>query len=757
MLPKVRAMNNLLQRGTHSLVEFSEPTPGVRAKPKTLGSATGFVVCSELDSDSEQTQARASAKCLRILLAATPLFACQPIQIGLSGEGLPRGGASMHPDMAASAGVSYSRGGAANGGALSSRVDRPSSAFGAEWSEVDVAANGFGGTPSPIRSASSARGAATGGTGEAGPSPTSREPVVEGAAGSRDRGTVPGTGGVASPSLGGTSTTDGGSAGTNHSAAAGAGAVSNGARLCPGSPISIRGRVVSPRGQPLEEVIMTLSGNSAGVTRTNARGEYGFAQLCAGRNELTPERSDLRFCTPKAIFDDLTASVEEDFTGSPDGCQPVEISPRLKVLVFDPLIPNGSGGGEHLTKLRGWHNPAELAERYRRAIETVTNGRVRYDLVAIPPIEEFPVKADGFQYSPETYLECLANPHECHDPDLVNYSLIDVTQQICEQDANGNDLDEVWLFGGPHFGFAPLQWLVPYDDEDLGLKLGSNCFRRINVFGFSYEGDLGEMLKATQMQLETFLERVYSMLDPPLLDSASRRFTATYAPLDDTAAVGCGRADQAPNATQSGDFQSTHSVASFCDSFYDYPNADISPTVPGLTCEAWGCTEIGFRLYWLRHLPSAKGIGPDGLLADWWRYLLRPDDFVSVIRNEGITCSSSIEYNWCGSANDGAYGDCNTGEWATPDRKTGWVELAWPSSRKISSVTLYDRACAEQVLSGHLEFSDGSARIDFAALDGEGLAPTILFFPTKRLTWLRVYIDDSDAGENPGFGEIIVN
>jgi hypothetical protein len=121
-----------------------------------------------------------------------------------------------------------------------------------------------------------------------------------------------------------------------------------------------------------------------------------------------------------------------------------------------------------------------------------------------------------------------------------------------------------------------------------------------------------------------------------------------------------------------------------------------------------------------------------------------------------VTCSSSYASGWCDTVADGAHGTCNTGEWATSTRSTGWVELSWASPTTVNSVGIYDRACDEKVLAGQLEFSDGSANIAFGALEDTGATPTTITFSAKQLLWLRVVIDASEDGDNPGFGEISI-
>jgi hypothetical protein len=104
---------------------------------------------------------------------------------------------------------------------------------------------------------------------------------------------------------------------------------------------------------------------------------------------------------------------------------------------------------------------------------------------------------------------------------------------------------------------------------------------------------------------------------------------------------------------------------------------------------------------------------------------------------------------------DGQKGVCNEGEWATLSAPTGWAKITLPTPRAVTSVTLYDRACDEQVLAGHLEFSNGSPNIAFGALENTGTTPTTVTFASKTLSWVKVVIDQS-TGANPGLGEVII-
>jgi hypothetical protein len=547
--------------------------------------------------------------------------------------------------------------------------------------------------------------------------------------------------------------------------AGGQGATGGASGLCPNA-LRIQGRVVSPTGEPLQGVQMSLSGQYGTTTLTDVKGKYSFSAICSGSYTLKPSRADLRFCGAQAELSNLTQSVEEDFTGSANGCQTPEITQRLAIVIFDPFVAAGSGSAR-LSKVNHWQDPAGLADQYRRTVEAVTNGRVRYDLVKSLTVDAFPPKQDGFVYEDEFYAQCLADSASCHTPEVADYQWLAADQGICDL-VNQGTIDEVWLLGGPHFGFPTLQRLGPVASSELVPTIETSCFRTINVLGLSYDSGFDTFVKDLHIKAENILDPLFQGWNPGSLDSTWNRYahvrlmSATY-PVS-----GCGGHGYAPNASQPDEYDNTAFVNSYCDNFYTNP---ISPGVTAplkpVNCEAWGCTGLGFDRYWFRHLPAQKGADQNGMLADWWRYLLHPEDATAQPRAASgqstepgklalVTCSSSYASGWCNNVTDGKHGVCNENEWATPNLPTGWVEFSWPNTTAVSSVTLYDRACGEQVISGHLAFSDGSPAIAFRSLEDTGQVPTVITFSPKQLTWLRVVIDTSGGGVNPGFGEISV-
>ena len=67
-------------------------------------------------------------------------------------------------------------------------------------------------------------------------------------------------------------------------------------------------------------------------------------------------------------------------------------------------------------------------------------------------IDRLPVKSDGFQYSPDHYMQCWQAGSGFHMPDTVDYASIFAEGDIYKK-VNEGIVDEVWMFGPPYCGF----------------------------------------------------------------------------------------------------------------------------------------------------------------------------------------------------------------------------------------------------------------------------------------------------------------
>lgn len=299
---------------------------------------------------------------------------------------------------------------------------------------------------------------------------------------------------------------------------------------------------------------------------------------------------------------------------------------HVLVLDFDPVIADSGGRRTH--QAFGWNAPRTLAAGYMRDVAEASGGRMRYDIVEWRTIDEFPPKRDGFRYTPATYAACLADGRQCHDPDGLDYEgtltrygvvpLIDI-----------GSIDEVWLFGGPYFGYFESAMAGPGAFEINGEAFtGVPARRAFAIMGFNSERGVAEMLHNLCHRIEATMARVYGGWQAESLTTPWARFAANAHQSGGRA--GAGSCHYPPNATSDYDYANPRAVESDADDWLRYPN--LTGARKRVTAKTWGGPDYHreYMRWWFRRLPRAAGTNADGRLNDWWRYVVDFNDLITT-------------------------------------------------------------------------------------------------------------------------------
>jgi len=293
------------------------------------------------------------------------------------------------------------------------------------------------------------------------------------------------------------------------------------------------------------------------------------------------------------------------------------ISPRVLVVVYDPIIDHASG--EKLSQRMNWNRVDDLAAGYIADIEECSGGLVRYNVVERIDLDKFPIKVDGFSYDADGFLAVMNRQAPPHDPDLADYEQIMADLHLIERVNNG-DFDEVWLFGFPYAGF--------HESRMVGKGafwcnapplVSADCPRRFVIMGFSYERGGGEMLENLGHRTEAIMTRVYRHRHGEA--DLWTRFTRYDKIAPGQAEVGLMHL--APNSLHDYDWGNPTFVPSRCDDWLNFPN--LRGTVRLVNCAEWGNGDIRLHhKWWFSHLPKAAG-ATDGIANNWWRYIIDPN------------------------------------------------------------------------------------------------------------------------------------
>ncbi len=155
-----------------------------------------------------------------------------------------------------------------------------------------------------------------------------------------------------------------------------------------------------------------------------------------------------------------------------------------------------------------WPQVNALVEEYTEAMIQASHKILVYKAIKKLDIPMYPVFIDGRQYNDMTWNQARQNGQTALRDTKGNFLLADYERIIHDysilQAIQTNVIDEVWLFGGPYFGF--------YESRMAGLKafwcnapgIEHNC-RRFVMMGFNYERGVREMIHSFGHRAESIL------------------------------------------------------------------------------------------------------------------------------------------------------------------------------------------------------------------------------------------------------------
>lgn len=301
----------------------------------------------------------------------------------------------------------------------------------------------------------------------------------------------------------------------------------------------------------------------------------------------------------------------------PPGLLPDPVTRKVLLIIFNPRV--ASQGNRRLNEVLGWNEVDPLVAGYVHDIHTSSHGYLNYEVVEEIVVDGFPVKADGFAYTAEGYLQAWQTRSGFHQPDLVDYARLLADYDIAAR-VNAGAIDEAWLFGMPYGGFYESIMGGPGAFFCNAPPLtGSGTSRRFIIMGFNYQRGVGEMLEAFGHRAEFILERVFQYRPGDAnLWKRFIRYDKTH-----PGQAECGNVHFAPNSIADYDWGNPTPVSSYCRNWMKFP--DLSGPPVTVDCSEWGNGDIRkHHTWWLSLFPHITGQS-DGIAWNWWRYITDAD------------------------------------------------------------------------------------------------------------------------------------
>lgn len=170
-----------------------------------------------------------------------------------------------------------------------------------------------------------------------------------------------------------------------------------------------------------------------------------------------------------------------------------------------------------------WNRADDLAPKYIAAMRQASNNLLIYQVANKLDAPNYPVLLDGRQYDDATWKQAINDDKTAFRDAHGSYMLADYQRIIQDfgiiQQVKDKLVDEVWMFGGPYFGFYESRMIGKgaFWCNGPGIELNS---RRFVMMGYNYQRDVKEMVHdfghrsesilARQFGSQNFLQQLYS-------------------------------------------------------------------------------------------------------------------------------------------------------------------------------------------------------------------------------------------------------
>jgi hypothetical protein len=342
----------------------------------------------------------------------------------------------------------------------------------------------------------------------------------------------------------------------------------------------------------------------------------GNVKLISPEGKILPTDFPNKLSTSQTL--ETAALTTDTLAGDP-------ITKHVYVIVYDPLLSNN----QTLSQYLGWNDQATITQQTIDFFKQATNNRMNYVVAQTTIVTSgWPQLVDGFSYTEQEYLAVLSGQQPHHEPTGVDYNKIVTSSDldVCGK-LNRGEIDEVWIYNGPWFGFYESTLVGPgaywFNSPPVGGT--HNCNRLLPIMGPSPERTVNEAVHNFGHRTESTMAKVYGSWQENNTSHSWNKFALVKAQSPNYSYSGCGSTHYPPNGTSDYDYTNSSSVSSNCDDFFNYPTlSDPLQVSQPVSCSIWGCAELNYYRYWFNHLPAFTGCGPDNVANDWWKYIEDP-------------------------------------------------------------------------------------------------------------------------------------
>ena len=179
-------------------------------------------------------------------------------------------------------------------------------------------------------------------------------------------------------------------------------------------------------------------------------------------------------------------------------------SPKVLVIDFRPAaIP------------QDWARTSDLVRDYVSALIKASQGALAYRVVETKTVADYPQLTDSRRYTDVTWTQASQNDALAYRDSHNNYLMADYVRIVQDFSllalVRDRVIDEVWMFGGPYFGFYESRMVGrgAFWCNAPGLEQSGRLFV---MMGFNYQRKVKEMVHNFGHRAESILGKKYNSI-----------------------------------------------------------------------------------------------------------------------------------------------------------------------------------------------------------------------------------------------------
>jgi hypothetical protein len=179
--------------------------------------------------------------------------------------------------------------------------------------------------------------------------------------------------------------------------------------------------------------------------------------------------------------------------------------PRVLVIDFRPAVVP-----------QEWRTATSLVDEFIEAMIQASHKMLVFKIVKTLAVPAYPLLPDGRQYNDATWMQAMQDDKTAIRDPHGNYLIADYERIIQDysilQGIQSNVIDEVWMFGGPYFGFyeSRMAGKGAFWCNAPALEQSST---RFVMMGFNYQRGVQEMIHSFGHRVESILSRKFGSQD----------------------------------------------------------------------------------------------------------------------------------------------------------------------------------------------------------------------------------------------------